>query len=168
MNKITRKPKGIQTRWVELKGWDFIREPIKMKKYFKQTTALNKRFKARCFKWYDEYENEYLYALWVFELVGNEYKERVHSGRCYKRFTKKIPYPTLTIRKMTTRWGVCNTRAKRVTLNLELMKKPIYCLDYVIMHELSHLIHPNHSKDFWALVEENCPEYKKIKKILKE
>ena len=91
-----------------------------------------------------------------------------HLDACYKRFTKKIPYPTLTIRKMTTRWGVCNTRAKRVTLNLELMKKPIYCLDYVIMHELSHLIHPNHSKDFWALVEENCPEYKKIKKILKE
>ena len=57
---------------------------------------------------------------------------------------------------------------KRVTLNLELMKKPIYCLDYVIMHELSHLIYANHSKDFWSLVGENCPEYKKIKKIMKE
>ena len=91
-----------------------------------------------------------------------------HLDACYNRFTKKIPYPTLTIRKMTTRWGVCNTKDHRVTLNLELMKKPIYCLDYVIMHELSHLIHANHSRDFWAVVEENCPEYKKIKKILKE
>ncbi len=91
-----------------------------------------------------------------------------HLDACYNRFSRKIPYPSLTIRKMTTRWGVCNTRDKRVTLNLELMKKPIYCLDYVIMHELSHLIHANHSKDFWALVEENCQEYKKIKKILKE
>ena len=91
-----------------------------------------------------------------------------HLDACYKQFSRKIPYPTLTIRKMTTRWGVCNTRDKRVTLNLDLMKKPIYCLDYVIVHELSHLIHPNHSSDFWALVEENCPEYKKIKKILKE
>ena len=87
---------------------------------------------------------------------------------CYDRFTKSIPYPSLTIRKMTTRWGVCNTKDKRVTLNLELMKKPLYCLDYVIMHELSHLIHPNHSKNFWLLVEENCKDYKKIKKILKE
>ena len=69
---------------------------------------------------------------------------------------------------MTTRWGVCNTRDKRVTLNLELMKKPIYCLDYVIMHELSHLIHANHSSDFWALVEENCSYFKQAKKILKE
>lgn len=91
-----------------------------------------------------------------------------HLDACFNRFTKKIPYPTLTIRKMTTRWGVCNTKDHRVTLNLELMKKPIYCLDYVIMHELSHLIHANHSKVFWALVEENCKEYKQIKKILKE
>ena len=91
-----------------------------------------------------------------------------HLDACYDRFTKKIPYPSLTIRKMTSRWGVCNTKTKRVTLNLELMRKPIYCLDYVIMHELSHLIHPNHSKEFWELVEENCPEYKKIKRILKE
>jgi len=91
-----------------------------------------------------------------------------HLDGCYNRFSRKIPYPTLTIRKMTTRWGVCNTKDHRVTLNLELMKKPIYCLDYVIMHELSHLIHADHSKSFWALVEENCKEYKQIKKILKE
>jgi len=91
-----------------------------------------------------------------------------HLDACYNRFSRKIPYPTLTIRKMTTRWGVCNTKDYRVTLNLELMKKPIYCLDYVIMHELSHLIYANHSKDFWSLVGENCPEYKKIKKIMKE
>ena len=103
---------------------------------------------------------------WYKKQASTIFKE--HLDECYNRFTKKIPYPTLTIRKMTTRWGVCNTKDKRVTLNLELMRKPIYCLDYVIMHELSHLIHANHSKDFWSLVEENCKEYKKIKKILKE
>ena len=103
---------------------------------------------------------------WYKKQASIVFKE--HLDECYNKFTKKIPYPTLTIRKMTTRWGVCNTKDKRVTLNLELMRKPIYCLDYVIMHELSHLIHANHSKDFWSLVEENCKEYKKIKKILKE
>lgn len=91
-----------------------------------------------------------------------------HLDECYNKFTRKIPYPTLTIRKMTSRWGVCNTKNHRVTLNLELMKKPIYCLDYVIMHELSHLIYPNHSRDFWGLVEENCPYFKDAKKTLKE
>lgn len=108
MNKITRKPKGIQTRWVEVKGWDFIREPIKMRKYFKDVQALNKRFRARCFKWYDEYENEYTYALWVFELVGNEYKQRLHSGHCgrftkgsLKRYLKQLPQELEMLRKFS-------------------------------------------------------------------
>ena len=103
---------------------------------------------------------------WYKKEASRIFKE--HLDECYQRFTRKIPYPSLTIRKMTTRWGVCNTKDYRVTLNLELMKKPIYCLDYVIMHELSHLIHANHSNDFWALVEDNCPYYKQAKKILKE
>ena len=91
-----------------------------------------------------------------------------HLENCYRLYTRNIPHPTLTIRKMTTRWGVCNTRSKRVTLNLELIKMPLFCLDYVIYHELSHLIYANHSRDFWSLVEENCPEYKNIKKYMKE
>ena len=91
-----------------------------------------------------------------------------HLENCYKLYSRNIPHPTLTIRKMTSRWGVCNTRSKRVTLNLELIKMPLFCLDYVIYHELSHLIYANHSKDFWTLVEENCPEYKKIRKYMKE
>lgn len=86
----------------------------------------------------------------------------------HNRFTRNIPYPMLTIRKMTSRWGVCNTRDKRVTLNSELMKKPSECLDYVIVHELSHLIHANHSSRFWNIVEENYPNYKEIRKIMKE
>ena len=85
----------------------------------------------------------------------------------YNKFSRNIPYPSLTIRKMKSRWGVCNVRTKRVTLNLELIKKEPLCLDYVIVHELSHLIHADHSKKFWSLVEENYPEYKKARKLLK-
>lgn len=91
-----------------------------------------------------------------------------HLENCYRLFSRNIPHPSLTIRKMTTRWGVCNTKSKRVTLNLELIKMPLFCLDYVIYHELSHLIYANHSHDFWQLVEENCPEYKKVRKYMKE
>ena len=86
----------------------------------------------------------------------------------YQNFSRRIPYPSLTIRKMKSRWGVCNVRDKRVTLNLELIKKDISCLDYVIVHELSHLIHANHSDKFWELVEENYKDYKKIRKKMKE
>lgn len=93
---------------------------------------------------------------------------REHFDSMYEKFSRKIPYPSLKIRKMTTRWGVCNTKLKCITLNLELIKRDTKYLDYVIVHELSHLIYPNHSKDFWELVEENMPEYKKYRKEMKE
>ncbi len=91
-----------------------------------------------------------------------------HLDKIYENFQPKIPYPSLKVRKMTSRWGVCNTRLKCVTLNLELIKRDLKYLDYVIVHELSHLVYPNHSKDFWQVVENNMPEYKKYRKEMKE
>ena len=91
-----------------------------------------------------------------------------HLDNIYNRYSEKIPYPDLRIRKMTTRWGVCNIKTKTVTLNLELIKRDLKYLDYVIVHELSHLIEANHSKVFWALVEENCKDYKKYRKEMKD
>lgn len=85
----------------------------------------------------------------------------------YNNFTYKIPYPNLTIRKMTSRWGVCNSKLKRVTLNLELIKKEEECLDYVIVHELSHFIEMNHSNKFWKVVGQNYPNYKEIRRKMK-
>ena len=86
----------------------------------------------------------------------------------YEKFSKKIPYPSLKIRKMTSRWGVCNIKLKTITLNLELIKRDTKYLDYVIVHELSHLIHGDHSSAFWSLVEENMPDYKKYREEMKE
>ena len=86
----------------------------------------------------------------------------------YKTFQERIPIPNLKIRKMTTRWGVCNIKNHNVTLNYNLSKYDIKCLDYVIVHELSHFIHHNHSKDFWYLVAKYYPKYKECKKMLKE
>ena len=86
----------------------------------------------------------------------------------YNIFEEDIPVPNLKIRKMTSRWGVCNIKNHNVTLNYELSKYDICCLDYVIVHELSHFIHHNHSHDFWYLVGKYYPDYKKCKKMLKE
>ena len=81
---------------------------------------------------------------------------------------RDIPEFSLRIRKMKTRWGVCNIQTHIITLNLELMKRdPIY-LDYVIIHEMTHLVYGDHSKDFWNLVEENMPNYKKYRDEMKE
>lgn len=91
-----------------------------------------------------------------------------HLDIVYNRFTMDIPYPKLFIRKMKTRWGVCNKNLKKVTLNYNLIYKDPKYLDYVIVHELSHFIHFDHSKEFWKLVEENEPNYKKIRKEMRE
>ena len=103
---------------------------------------------------------------WYKKEIKKVFKERLDVQ--YNNFSRNIPYPSLSIRKMTTRWGVCNTKLKKVTLNSELVYKDMKCLDYVIVHELSHLIHANHSKAFWSLVEENCPDYKRIRKEVQE
>ncbi len=103
---------------------------------------------------------------WYKKEATTLFKERLDY--MYHCFSRKIPYPALRIRKMTTRWGVCNVKTKTVTLNLELMKRDIKYLDYVIVHELSHLIYANHSSNFWNLVEENMPDYKKYRKEMKE
>ena len=86
----------------------------------------------------------------------------------YNDFEEKIPYPVLKIRRMKTRWGVCNRKTNTVTLNLELIKYDTSKLKYVIVHELSHFVHFNHSKSFWTLVSKYTPNYKKIRKELKE
>lgn len=102
---------------------------------------------------------------WKKEETKRIYKERLDY--LYNCFKENIPYPKLKIRKMKTRWGVCNIRDNSVTLNSELLKYTIDKLDYVIIHELSHFIHFNHSKDFWDLVSKYCPDYKKIRSELK-
>lgn len=86
----------------------------------------------------------------------------------YNKFTENIPFPKLKIRTMKTRWGVCNRRDISVTLNSELMKYEIDKLDYVIIHELSHFVHFDHSKEFWNVVSKYCPNYKCLRKELKD
>ena len=103
---------------------------------------------------------------WYKKMTKEVFEE--HLKEVYNRFSCNVPYPSLTIRKMTTRWGVNNVTLKKVTLNSELIYKDPKYLDYVIVHELSHFKHHNHGKGFWKLVEENEPNYKKIRKELQE
>ena len=65
-------------------------------------------------------------------------------------------------------WGNCRYHDKRITLNLNLAKKDIECLEYVMIHELCHLIEFNHSKKFKMLMDKYCPNWKEIKKRLNE
>lgn len=72
------------------------------------------------------------------------------------------------IKTMKTRWGTCNVAEKRIWLNLHLAKKPLTCVEYVIVHELCHLIVPNHSKRFYQYMDIFMPDWKKRKEILNQ
>ena len=85
-----------------------------------------------------------------------------------KAMFEGIPEFSLRIRKMKTRWGVCNRSLKIVTLNSELIKRTRAELDYVIVHELCHFYEGNHSARFWAHVSRYIPNYKEMRKTMKE
>lgn len=70
------------------------------------------------------------------------------------------------IKRMKTLWGTCNIKNRRIWINLQLAKKPPECLEYVVIHELVHLLEKNHTNRFNALVEEYCPTWKEAKKLL--
>ena len=92
------------------------------------------------------------------------FKEEIEvCKKCFNNF----PEFKLRIRKMRTRWGVCNTKDKIITLNSELLKKDIALIDYVIVHEMAHFYEGNHSKDFWHIVEMVIPDYKERRKKLR-
>lgn len=85
-----------------------------------------------------------------------------------EEFSKKMQlFPTsISFRKNKRTWASCNFR-NGLNFNILLMKFPIEVMDYVIVHELAHIKHKNHSKDFWDLVAVYCPNYKEIEKLFK-
>jgi predicted metal-dependent hydrolase len=70
------------------------------------------------------------------------------------------------IRKMKTKWGSCNTDTKSVLLNLELAKKPYQCIEYIVVHELVHLLERRHNDRFITLMNRFLPEWKQLKNDL--
>jgi predicted metal-dependent hydrolase len=70
------------------------------------------------------------------------------------------------IRRMRTRWGTCNTRARRIWLNLELAALPPECLEYIVVHELAHLLEPSHNYRFRAIMDRFLPDWRKRRQLL--
>lgn len=88
--------------------------------------------------------------------------------RWFPRFEKwQIPYPTLRFRRMTSRWGSCQPATAAITLNLRLLHAPEACLEYIIVHELAHLVVADHSASFHAVVTAVQPDWKARRALLK-
>lgn len=78
----------------------------------------------------------------------------------------KVKVAEHAIKKMKTKWGSCNQEAGRVWLNLELMKKPLHCIEYVIVHEIVHLLERKHNEVFTAYMDKFLPMWKFYKEEL--
>ena len=91
------------------------------------------------------------------------------AKRVYPLFQAyRIPMPAFRIRRMKTRWGSCSPQKRAVTLNLYLAQAPVPCVEYVIAHELAHLVQPNHSPAFYAVLDAVMPDHRERKQLLRE
>jgi len=87
----------------------------------------------------------------------------------YPAFEKKIKTPPhITVRQMTTKWGSANPAKNKITLNTALLYAPVDLIEYVLIHELCHFYHLDHSKAFYRKLSESVPDYKEKRKRLKE
>ena len=108
----------------------------------------------------------------VKRLVSVWYREK-GEGRIIERFNAIAPRfvrlgcapPKLTLRFMPRRWGSF-TRGGRILLNPDLIRAPVRCIDYVITHELAHIIHPNHGAAFYDLLDALMPDWRRRKQRL--
>lgn len=107
-----------------------------------------------------------LFRQWWRQTAETVYREEVE--RFYDSVIRKygIDKPEITIRKMKTLWGSCTPSKNKITLNEYLLKANIRCIQYVILHELTHLLYPNHNSDFYNFLTVHMPDWKERKKQL--
>lgn len=97
----------------------------------------------------------------------NMARELLESRAAFFHAVTGGTYQKLTVRDQKTRWGSCSSRGT-LSFNYRLIFAPPEILDYVVVHELCHLTHMNHSKDFWNMVGSVMPDYQKHRKWLRE
>ncbi len=101
---------------------------------------------------------------WYKQQAGELFTKRT------KLFMNQFNFPkveAVKLRNMRARWGSCNNKAE-ITYNVHLIKAQPECIDYVIIHELCHLLHPNHGKGFYCLQSQLNPFYKQHKSLLND
>ena len=107
------------------------------------------------------------YNNWLKEYSFNKF-QNVTDEYCDKLKKNNIPNPKIEIRNMKSRWGSCIPENNKVLFNSKLVKTPVFCIEYVVLHELSHFKYRNHTKDFYNFMTVFMPDWKERKKILDE
>lgn len=179
-NYVAEKFLNENIEWIEKNYIQYRHEKYRKMKHGESFTILSELF---------EVEHNYSDSLSVKELDGkfivdtkiiDSLESRAHLSKYIrKRYGKLIKsrveelaesngfnFERISIRDQSSRWGSCSSK-KNLNFNWRLLFAPIEILDYVIIHELSHTVHMNHSKDFWDLVGKHDENYKENKRWLK-
>ena len=113
----------------------------------------------------DELQKEKVFASFKKSLCETVIKQICDNT--YPRFEKMgILYPTIKFRKMKSRWGSCHPKKGILTFNTHLVLYPIEAIEYVVMHEFVHFLHPDHSKSFYRTLDSFMPDWKERKRLL--
>lgn len=131
---------------------------VKLKGAFFQVTVPNTEDKAHIEKLMMQWYKDHAFPIFQQRLQQCQQQSKAFLGL----HNTDIP---LLIRLMKKRWGSC-TSTGRIVLNLELIKAPLDCIEYVIMHELCHFKEMNHSSRFWRLLDQCLPDWKRRQKKL--
>ena len=107
-----------------------------------------------------------LFLRWWKKAAEDVFQNELNA--LYEKIFKKyqIAKPDIYVRKMKTLWGSCTPSKSKVTFNNYLFKANIRCIQYVVLHELTHLLYPNHSKQFYDFLTVHMPDWQERKKQL--
>ncbi len=143
--------------------------------YFQGRRYLLRIIETNGVGWVDLKGKTYL-DLYVRNNTSLEYKQNILNEWYRKELKKMLPEMIdhwenkigvkvnfCGVKKMKTKWGSCNIEKKRIWLNLELAKKPIQCLEYILVHEMLHLKERHHNDRFKALLDNHQPNWKQLK-----
>ncbi len=165
-------------RWIEKRRKEILKNKIAQKSFFEgeEFLYMGETYKLKIVDWQERplvFQDSFrlsrgelsqakdLFEAWykkkAFELIS----ERV----LYYSSIFRLRFNQIKISKASKRWGSCSS-TKNLNFNWRLIMAPLEVIDYVVIHELSHLVEQNHSKRFWNLVANVMPEYKKHKKWL--
>ena len=107
---------------------------------------------------------------WKKELCRNLIEELCkRTYAAYPVFSERgIPFPELHFKTMKTRWGSCNSKGGSLNFNFALIHAPLKCVEYVVLHEFVHFLHPDHSKNFYGTLASLMPDWKQRKNELED
>ena len=100
-----------------------------------------------------------------------ELREKIYElcKKNYPRFEKRgVEFPEIRFRRMVSQWGNCRSSKGILTFNLNLIYAEETCVEYVVLHEFTHFLVPNHSADFYKELEGFCPHWRECRKRLRE